>query len=212
MKFFTKILLLLIITLPLNVFSQIPNGNLEMWIDENTPEDWLPNNVPTLWTTVTRTNTAQNGSFAAALNTVDFGGSPVFPFLQSNVFPVNQAYGSIRGYYQFQQASGTEVLYVIAWFLENPEWNRNRIEIHAESPLDWVYPGVIGPDAMPSRLRIRSHGFRDHILLTVTQSQRVLFRQKFRRLLANTSLDLSAAWTKLVDFTGEPLKIGISER
>ena len=100
----------------------------------------------------------------------------------------------------------------IAQFLENPEWNRNRIEIHAEPPLDWVYPGVIGPDAMPSRLRIRSHGFRDHILLTVTQSQRVLFRQKFRRLLANTSLDLSAAWTKLVDFTGEPLKIGISER
>ena len=100
----------------------------------------------------------------------------------------------------------------IAQFLENPEWNRNRIEIHAEPPLDWVYPGVIGPDAMPSRLRIRSHGFRDHILLTVTQSQRVLFRQKFRRLLANTSLDLSAAWTKLVDFTGEPLKIDISER
>ena len=100
----------------------------------------------------------------------------------------------------------------IAHFLENPEWNRNRIEIHAEPPLDWVYPGVIGPDAMPSRLRIRSHGFRDHILLTVTQSQRVLFRQKFRRLLANTSLDLSAAWTKLVDFTGEPLKIDISER
>jgi L-2-hydroxyglutarate oxidase LhgO len=94
-------------------------------------------------------------------------------------------------------------------FLENSEWNRNRIEVLAGPPLDWVYPSVICPDALPSRLRIRSHQFRDHILLKVIQGQRVLFRQKFRRLLANTSINLSGEWANRVDFSGEPLKIEI---
>jgi len=48
-------------------------------------------------------------------------------------------------------------------------------------------------------LRIRSHAFRDHALLTVTQGQRVLFRQKFRRLLVNTSIDLSGGPLKIKD-------------
>jgi hypothetical protein len=95
----------------------------------------------------------------------------------------------------------------IARFLENAEWNASRLEIHAEPPLDWICPNVLSPDALPNRFRIRSHEFRNHITLRVVQGQRALYSQKFRRLLANTSIEFSGEWAKGVDFSGEPLKI-----
>ena len=99
----------------------------------------------------------------------------------------------------------------IARFLEGAEWNRSRLEVHAEAPLDWICPNVLTPDALPSRIRIRSHDFRDHTTVAVTQGQKILHRQRFRRLLANTSIDLSGQWTNHVDFSGEPLKIEVVE-
>jgi hypothetical protein len=48
-------------------------------------------------------------------------------------------------------------------------------------------------------------------MLKVRQGQRVLYRKKFRRLLANTSINLSSDWAKEVDFSGEPLEIEIAE-
>ncbi|HET8562428.1 MAG TPA: FAD-dependent oxidoreductase, partial [Candidatus Binatia bacterium] len=100
----------------------------------------------------------------------------------------------------------------IARFLENPGWNRSRLEILAEPPLDWVCPNVLSPDALPGRFRIRSHEFRNQITLMVRQGQRVLYSQKFRRLLAKTSIDLSGEWAKRVDFSSEPLKIEVAEQ
>jgi glycerol-3-phosphate dehydrogenase len=100
----------------------------------------------------------------------------------------------------------------LARFLETAGWSGSRLEVHAEPPLDWVCPNVLSPDALPGRFRIRSHEFRDHITLGVRQGQRVLHRQKFRRLLANTSIDLSSEWAKNVDYSGEPLKIEVTEQ
>lgn len=100
----------------------------------------------------------------------------------------------------------------IARFLENTGWNGSRLEIHAESPLDWIYPNVLSPDAFPSRFRIRSREFRDHIALRVMQGQRVLYHQNFRRLLANTSINISSEWARNVDFSSEPLKIEVAEQ
>ena len=99
----------------------------------------------------------------------------------------------------------------IARFLENSEWDGNRLEVHAEPPLDWICPSALTPDALPGRFRIRSHDFRDDTTLEVTQGRRVLYRQKFRRLVANTSINLSAEWTNRVDFSGEPLMIKVVE-
>jgi thioredoxin reductase len=99
----------------------------------------------------------------------------------------------------------------IARFLEDAEWNGSRLEVHAEPPLDWICPNVLSPDALPDRFRIRSHKFRDHGILNITQDQKVLYRQKFRRLVANTSINISGAWTNRVDFSGEPLKIEVVE-
>jgi hypothetical protein len=100
----------------------------------------------------------------------------------------------------------------IAHFLENIVWNGTRLEVHAESPLDWICPNVLSPDALPDRFRIRSHEFRNNIALQVRQGQRVLHRQKFRQLSANTSINLSGEWSKHVDFSGEPLKIEIADQ
>jgi hypothetical protein len=99
----------------------------------------------------------------------------------------------------------------IARFLESPEWNESRLEIHAEAPLEWVHPNVLSPGALPSRFRIRSREFRNNVTLKVRQGSGILYHQKFKRLLANTSIDFSSEWTKHVDFTDEPLKIEVVE-
>lgn len=100
----------------------------------------------------------------------------------------------------------------IARFLENAGWNASRLEVHAEPPLDWICPNVLSPDALPGRFRLRSHEFRNHSTLKVMQAQRVLYRQKFRRLLANTSINFSSEWANHVDFSGEPLKVEVAEQ
>lgn len=104
---------------------------------------------------------------------------------------------------------GRSAARAIARFLENPEWNRSRLEIHAEPPLDWICPSVLSPDALPNRFRVRSHEFRDQAALRVRQGQNILHTQKFGRLPANTSINLSGEWTKRVDLSGEPLDIEI---
>jgi glycerol-3-phosphate dehydrogenase len=106
---------------------------------------------------------------------------------------------------------GRSAAHSIARYLETTEWNATRLEIHAEPPLDWICPNVLGPNALPGRFRIRSREFRNHTTLKVTQGERVLYNQNFRRLVANTSLDLSSEWVKRVDFSGKPLKIKVTE-
>jgi L-2-hydroxyglutarate oxidase LhgO len=100
----------------------------------------------------------------------------------------------------------------IVRFLENGGWNGRILEIHTGLPLDWICPNMLSPDALPGRFRIRSHEFCNHVTLKVTQGQRVLSSQKFRLLLANTSINLSSEWTKHVDFSGEHLKIEVADQ
>jgi glycerol-3-phosphate dehydrogenase len=107
---------------------------------------------------------------------------------------------------------GRSAAHSIARFLENAGWSGSRLEVHAEPPLDWICPNVLSPDALPGRFRIRSHEFRDHIALKVRQGQRVLYHQNFRRLLANTSINISSDWTRHVDFSGGPLMIEVAEQ
>jgi hypothetical protein len=107
---------------------------------------------------------------------------------------------------------GRSAAHSIARFVENAEWNGSRLEIQTESPLDWICPNVLSPDALPSRFRVRSHEFRDQAALQVRQGQSILYTQKFRRLLANTSVNFSGEWVNRVDFSGEPLVIKIVEQ
>jgi hypothetical protein len=106
---------------------------------------------------------------------------------------------------------GRSVARSIALFLENTRWNASRLEVHVEPPLDWICPSVVSQDEVPSRFRIRSHEFRDHSTLIVKQGDRVMHRQRFRRLLANTSINLSSEWAQHAYFSGEPVTIEMDD-
>jgi len=99
----------------------------------------------------------------------------------------------------------------IARYLENGLWNENRLEVHAEPPLNWIYPNVLSPDALPDIFWIRAHDFRTHATLTIRQGQKILYSRKIRRLLANTSVKLSGEWIRRVDFSAEPVKVLVGE-
>jgi len=98
----------------------------------------------------------------------------------------------------------------IARWLETAEWTGSRLEVQTESPLDWICPNVLSPDALPSRFRIRSHDFRTHFTLIVRQGHRILHSQRFNRLPANTSIDVSGEWARRADFSDQPLMVEVA--
>jgi len=115
MKLFTKFLLLLIMFLNVNLFSQIPNAGFEEWSQGN-PVDWFTSNIQGLLTVVTQSNDAHTGSYAVKLGVVEIGGFNYPGYIWSGEsflegFPVNQAYGSLTGYYKFNRA-GDDEMYV----------------------------------------------------------------------------------------------------
>jgi hypothetical protein len=95
----------------------------------------------------------------------------------------------------------------IAQFLEKAEWPANRIQIGVEAPLAWISPNVVVQDSKAEHFRFRSYTFCDNAVLQVKQGDFVLYQKHFRRLNANTSLNLSGDWVREVDFTGEPVKL-----
>ncbi|HEX5808686.1 MAG TPA: FAD-dependent oxidoreductase [Anaerolineales bacterium] len=97
----------------------------------------------------------------------------------------------------------------IARFLENPDWHSHRLDIRVADPLVWICPSILTPEAPVERFRFRSNVFLDHVQLQLKQGSRVLYEKKFRRLDANTSLNLDGAWTRHVDYAGEPVRLVI---
>jgi glycerol-3-phosphate dehydrogenase len=95
----------------------------------------------------------------------------------------------------------------IARYLEQPQWNGNRLEIQCEAPLAWICPNVLSPDSPVERFRFRSHEFRQNVDLQLTQVGQVLYQKHYRLLPANAALNLSSAWAAKVDFSSEPVKL-----
>lgn len=114
--------LFLIALLPLVLLAQnpIPNAGFETWAGGN-PSGWITTNVPGLVTPVTQSGNSHTGNFAAHLEVVDFQGTPVYPSLQTLDFgfPVSQAYTNLQGYYQFNPAAPSNVLYVFIYPRKN---------------------------------------------------------------------------------------------
>jgi hypothetical protein len=97
----------------------------------------------------------------------------------------------------------------IARFLENPDWHAHRLDIRVTEPLAWICPTILTREAPVERFRFRSNVFLDHVQLQIKQGRRVLYEKKFRRLDANSSLNLDGAWTRHVDYAGEPVRLVI---
>jgi len=113
MKIVTFTLLILCVTLSLS--AQIPNAGFENWLDEITPQDWVTNNFPSVWTTVSRSSTSHEGLYAAKLEIANASGFP-FPAILSSTFPVNQGYETVNGYYQFQPNGSNVVFSIYAFY------------------------------------------------------------------------------------------------
>jgi hypothetical protein len=126
MKIFTKFFFILVLSLQLNVFPQIPNtgnpipnGSFEDWLDPSTPNGWFTNNAPPAYTPITRTSVAAMGTYAVQLLVSNSAIGPIPPFMQTDFFMVDQSYGSVMGYYQFYPASSSEVLYLVVLFVDD---------------------------------------------------------------------------------------------
>ena len=119
MKLCTVILsLALVILFQINASSQIPNSGFENWVDDYTPQDWITNSSSDL-VTVQRSSTPAMGTYAAQLNVANAPFFLAYPTMLSNYFPVDQAYGSLMGYYQFQPVNNTEFLYLTIWMVDD---------------------------------------------------------------------------------------------
>ena len=97
----------------------------------------------------------------------------------------------------------------IARYLRNSQWSANRLEVQTGSPVAWICPNVLSPDARVDRFRFWSHEFRQNMNLQLTQGERVLYQKRWSHLVANTALSLSGEWVEKVDFTGAPVKLVI---
>src|SRR5690606_24085032 len=104
-----KIFFMIIFSCVTGVFAQIPNNGFENWVDEIIPQEWITNNFPSIWTTVSRSPEAYSGSFSAKMEIEDFNGSPIPPVLYIS-FPVSEAYTSLHGYYRLHPSVSEVVL------------------------------------------------------------------------------------------------------
>ena len=98
----------------------------------------------------------------------------------------------------------------IARYLEDAQWPATRIEVRVEAPLEWICPNVIS-DALPAGFRFQSKEFRNHVKLEIQQGGRVLYTERFSRMIANTPINLTGKWTSQVDRAGEHIRIVIRE-
>ena len=93
----------------MTVSAQVPNGGFESWT-AGSPDNWFTNNLPGVGTPVTSSTNRRSGNFAARGEVVSFVPIALGPLMTTGTaaggFPVNQRYGSITGYYQFNPQGG----------------------------------------------------------------------------------------------------------
>lgn len=99
------------------IYAQIPNNSFEDWIDPNTPQEWMPNNIASAWLTVSRSETASSGAYAARLEIKEFSGLPVFPYINTS-FPVTQVHAGLNGYYQLHKTGENTMLSVVLLYYQ----------------------------------------------------------------------------------------------
>jgi hypothetical protein len=109
-------LLTVIFLFPATIFAQILNGGFEQWTG-NTPDNWLTDNAPSLYTPITQSNSSHSGSYSVKGQVVDFLSTAVVPILVAGTtgdgFSVSQKYLSLTGYYEFTPVGGDELVITV---------------------------------------------------------------------------------------------------
>ncbi|MEV8314072.1 FAD-dependent oxidoreductase [Streptomyces sp. NPDC059900] len=98
---------------------------------------------------------------------------------------------------------------VRAW-LDNAGWPADAVPLLADTPLCWVAPNRLTPNAPEPRFILRTTQPLARPVLEVTQNGRHLFRQRIRRrVLPNQGLYLEGGWTGRVDAEGGAVRVGV---
>ena len=107
------------LALQLPVAAQIPNEGFESWTD-CLPDHWSSPNVCGVFTPVTRSSTANSGSWAARGEVVSFFGQTIQPLLQSGEtgegIPISQRHATLDGVYLFSPLGGDRFAVNVAFY------------------------------------------------------------------------------------------------
>ncbi len=93
-------------------------------------------------------------------------------------------------------------------FLENGRWPEKTLPIELESPVEWVFPNVVGNGrSQPKHISFRVNEFRKNASIQVYQGERKLYEQSFRQLSPNKSMRLGGDWMTRVDLKGSVVRV-----
>ncbi len=89
--------------------AQFPNQGFENWTS-GLPDSWTTNNMPTKYTTITRSATSYNGNYAIKGEVVPFATAVMSPVLYAGLgaqgFAITTRPVSVQGYYQLVPQNG----------------------------------------------------------------------------------------------------------
>ncbi|WP_406119583.1 NAD(P)/FAD-dependent oxidoreductase [Streptomyces sp. NBC_00989] len=121
----------------------------------------------------------------------------------SVLHPVESAATAVR--------DGTHVAAGVLELLAGAGWSRPAVPLLVEPPLRWIAPNRVAPgDEHPYVLR--TSALVDRPVLQVVQDGRLLFKEWLGAAVPNRTLTLTAEWTRLLDVTGGPVRVTLTER
>jgi hypothetical protein len=106
---------------------------------------------------------------------------------------------------------GVRVAAAVLESLAGAEWPRHTVRLLVEPPLRWIAPNRVAPgDDHPYVLR--ASALVNRPVLQVVQDGRLLHKEWLGTAVPNRTLTLTAEWTGLVDVTGGPVRVTLTER
>jgi thioredoxin reductase len=109
--------------------------------------------------------------------------------------------------------SGRHAAHAVHWFLGGRTWPAQApLPITSEAPIRWVAPSAVAADVrrVPhGHFLLRVDRCLDATEIEVRQGERVLARQRYRRLVPACSIHLDAKWLANVDAAGPAIVVRV---
>lgn len=120
---YKNIAVLYLITISMNLFSQIPNPGFEQWTAGN-PDNWFTSNLPPFGVPVTQVSPGHSGSWAARGEVITTTtGDTLLPLLSAGIggsgFAVSEKYTQLNGYYKFSPIGDDVILIGVLMYKGN---------------------------------------------------------------------------------------------
>jgi len=102
----------------------------------------------------------------------------------------------------------------ICEYLSSDQWPEQRLPINVQSPVAWVSPNVVtgnSANAAPKPFLFRVQEVCKNATVTVAQGDKVLHRERYRKMGPNLSLPLANGWLSKVDASGPAIEVRIEK-